>query len=57
LRPAPGVATAVSVGSASEKKSRMAQICNPAEHITSLPGPRQLVRAIAYDNFTVNGRS
>jgi hypothetical protein len=35
----------------------MAQICDPAEHITSLPGPRQLVRAIAYDGFAANDRS
>jgi hypothetical protein len=35
----------------------MAQICGPAERITSLPGLRQLVRAIAYDSFTSNGRS
>jgi hypothetical protein len=41
----------VSTGSVSEKKSRMAQICGPAERITSLPSPRQLVRAIACDRF------
>jgi len=47
----------VSVGSASKKKFRIARICGPAERITSLPGPRQLVRAIACDSFTVNGGS